>query len=441
MPLQMNTMKEEGSRADRRSFMTAGAALFGASAVAGFTLHVGQEMPAGGVSLLDFGARGDGRADDSQALRRALSENRGGTVFAPARAAGYVLGSQIDVPARTRLVFLAGSNQLVYCRNPGPAFILRDASQVDGGDYRGAGGTAPCFVLPDATGQQRLSNIVAVEGWAGPLIDFAASGGSQSRIENFSLRTLGRGDSFAIRIAPTPPDVAVPRQLANGHFNGGPSIDFGGCSVVMIDGVYCADLRFSGESRGVMMTRSRVGNQRRLIVCGHGHLLDAGWMPQLHLAPGTDSCEIRGYFNSGPVIDASGNGRNIVIYPSFAVPLVFTSDDRPIAGLEGATATLSRSGALYRFEFAGTFDTGALGNRMLYVALPVAAPTSAAADQWSPAMLERPGRPGYLPLQMRALPVGAGRQAMIAYRDGAPISGAVLGPGKVRLTGTVSYSA
>lgn len=437
----MRIMKNEGLRADRRSLLGAGAALFGAGALAGFMPHAGQNMPDGGVSLLDFGAHGDGRTDDSPALCRALSENRGGTVFVPARAAGYVLGSQIDMPARTRLVFLAGSNQLILCRNRGPSFLLRDATQIDGGDYRGAGSTSPCFVLPDLTGQQRLSNIVAVEGWAGPVIDFAVTGGTQSQIENFSLRNQGGGDSFSIRIAPNPPGVAIPRQFVNGHFNGGPSIDFGGCSIVMIDGVYCADLRFSEESRGVMIIRSRIGNQRRLVIRGHDHLLDAGWMPQLHLAPGTDSCEIRGYFNSGPVIDTSGNGRNIVIYPSFAVPLAFTSDDQSIPGLEGATATLSRSGALYRFEFAGTFDTDALGNRMLYIALPAAAPTSAAIDQWSPAMLERPGRSGYLPLQMRVLPMGAGRQAMIAYHDGAPVSGAMLGSGKVRLTGTVSYSA
>lgn len=440
-PRQMQAMKNEGPRADRRSFMAAGAALFGAGAVAGFTPHAGQDMPVGGVSLLDFGARGDGRTDDSAALRRALSENRGGTVFAPSRAAGYVLGAPIEMPARTRLVFLAGSNQLVLCRNRGPAFVLRDATQIDGGDYRGPGGTAPCFVLPDGTGQQQLSNTVAVEGWAGPVADFAATGGTQSKIQNFSFRSLGRGDGYAIRIAPAPAGDAVPRQFVNGHFNGGPSIDFGGCSIVMIDGVYCADLRFSDESRGIMITRSRIGNQRRLVIRGHDHLLDAGWMPQLHLAPGTDSCEIRGYFNSGPVIDASGNGRNIVTYPSFAVPLALSADDRPIAGVEGATATLSRSGTLYRLEFAGTFDTGALGNRMLYISLPTGAPTSAAADQWSPAMLERPGRPGYLPLQLRVLPRGADRQAMIAYRDGAPVSGATLGPGKVRLTGTVSYSA
>lgn len=416
--------------------------MFGAGAVGGSAPQATQDIGRHGASLLDYGAWGDGRNDDSAALSRALLENGGGVVFAPPRTEGYVLDSAIEIPARTRLVFMAGANQLVRCRHREPLFTLRSAAQIDGGDFRAVGGTSACFVFPSGTGQQRLSNIVAVEGWGGPVLDFAATGGAQSRVENFSVFTAGRGaDSFAVRIAERPPGVAVPRHFSNGHFNGGASFDFGGCSIVMIDGVYCGDLRFSNESRGVLMSRSRVGNQRQLVVRGHNHLLDAGWMPQVHLAPGADNCEIRGFFNSGPVIDASGNGRNTITYPASAVPLSVTADNVPLSGIDAATAMLSRTGALYRLEFACSFDASVLGARMLYVGLPRGAPTSAVVDQWNPATIERSGKAGYLPIQLRVLPVNAGRQAMIAYREGVPVTGATLGPGQVRLTGTVTYSA
>ena len=402
---------------------------------------IGQGRDSGILSVIDYGARGDGRSDDTSAFERALSLAEGANVVAPPRSAGYVFERPLVVPPRASVIFLAGGNQIVRRRHMQTMFRLESGARVQGGDFRGGGGRGSCFAFPGGSGQQVLSDVVAVDGWRDPILDFAADGGSQSRVENFSFYVASGSGSFAVRIADATAPAAVPRQFSRGEFNGGPSFDFGGCSIVMIDGVYCADIRFSPESRGVMISRSRVGNQRELTIRGYDHILEAGWMPRVRLARGTDNCVVSGFFNSGIVFDESGNGRNAVTYVAQQVPVRLSGDNGALAGARPVLATLSRTGSLYALQFAGEIDGAQLGQRLLYIDLPAGAATSCPVDQWGNGAIVMAGSSQYDPVSLRILPVDAGRAAIMVYRGGAPLSGTAVGGGKFRISGSINYSA
>lgn len=95
------------------------------------------------VSVRDFGARGDGRTDDTAAFRRAFEAVRrsGGTVFAP--VGNYLIGGRLVVPERVTLegIWTAptawtqnqGTTLLAVegaGREDGPAFITLHANSV-----------------------------------------------------------------------------------------------------------------------------------------------------------------------------------------------------------------------------------------------------------------------------------------------------------------------
>lgn len=432
--------------AGRRSVILGG---LGASALAGF----GESSPAyaaenslqGTVSPMlpsvgDFGAIGNGVADDAMAFQRALGGNAGGTIIVPFLHAGYRLAAPVTVPPGTVLWFLGEGQQQVSRDHDGDLFILQSGARIVGGDFRGGrrGGEGACFRFEQGTGQQSLERIRATRGWTAPILRYHGDGGSQSRVVGFSLSCdPGPSRPFAVAMEAGSGRNAAPRHFQAGEFNGAPSFDFDGCSVVSINGVYCGALRFTDTSRAVMMSDTRVGNQVALEIRGSDHILIAGWHPRLTLASGADNCLISGFFNSGYVWDVSGNGRNLVEYwPHQVTPALISGAQRLSPG-QPYQAAISRSGATYTFRFGFQLDMREIGTGGLELELPDGVSTSAATDQWGAGMLQVYGSPLWETLALRVLPKGE-RHAIALIANGRPLSER---PGLARISGSVSFSA
>jgi hypothetical protein len=431
---------------NRRSLIMLG---LGASTVAGSAgllnssapEHVASGLPSGTLpSVADFGASGDGVRDDTDAFQRALRQNAGAVVTAPFRPEGYRLTMPVVVPQKTELRFLGEDQQLVTRVHSGDMFVMESGARIIGGNYHGGfyAGEGSAFRFDPGTGQQSLARFQATQGWTNSILRYLGDGGSQSRVSSFSVScTPGLHQSFAITMQGGKTTLACPRHFSFGEFNGAPSFNFESCCIVLIDNVYCGPLAFTDSSRGVMISNTRVGNQRRLDIRGNDHILIAGWTPRLYLNPGADNCYISGFFNSGYVRDISGNGRNVVTYWEHEVEIKPKSDSRPLVPLKPLQAGISRSGATYLYRFGLLLDMRQVGTGLLYLDLPDGVATSAGTDQWGTGMLQMQGENRLEELTLRVLP-GGERRTIAVYSNGVPLGAR---PGLARLSGSVSFTA
>ncbi len=78
--------------------------------------------PAHGASVRDFGAKGDGQADDTEAIRRAVRETPDGTVDFPRGEYCIAETIRIDLEQTGRMSLQGGGVGRVIMTGPGPAF-------------------------------------------------------------------------------------------------------------------------------------------------------------------------------------------------------------------------------------------------------------------------------------------------------------------------------
>jgi hypothetical protein len=138
---------------------------------------------AGRKNVLDYGARGDGVADDSAAIRAAIgAASAGGTVFFPSPANFYRISEKIHL---TKPIVLLGINALI--KNPGascPIFIDITADDVQ---VRGLHLIGP---------QQNCGHAISVGNANGPVKNLKID---DNRIENFyNGITLIETNSFRV---------------------------------------------------------------------------------------------------------------------------------------------------------------------------------------------------------------------------------------------------
>jgi hypothetical protein len=271
------------------------------------------------VSVMDFGAVGDGVANDYQAFMDALTAAAGGTVFVPNPSVSYKIGTgKITVPANTQLVGAARHRtQLNHAYN-GVMFELSDGAGLQNlwlvGD--GANYTGRAITYTGTNGRQGVIGVRASD-WEDEVQYFAVAAGSQSFTQDCRLSRRNAGTTtnrFAIVIDPAQQLGAVPRSFIGIQTDGTCSFDFGGCNNVYITNSFVGDLKYTGESRAVLINNTRIANQLALTIDGNNNtIVGCDIAPQITIASTTDNVALQGNsYNNLPVINNSGNGRNLI---------------------------------------------------------------------------------------------------------------------------------
>ncbi len=137
-------------------------------------------------SVIDFGARGDGQADDSDAIQHAIDDSEGWVEFPPG---DYLITRTIviDLTKRERIgITGAGGTAKIIMAAAGPAFHILGTH----------GGTAdPATFKPNVWSRERMPTIqdIEIEGRHAEADGIELTGTMQSVISQVALRELRHG--------------------------------------------------------------------------------------------------------------------------------------------------------------------------------------------------------------------------------------------------------
>ncbi len=262
-------------------------------------------------------SQGDGFSSDHEAFAKALAAAAGRRLRVPAGT--YLLDGETLTIAPHTLIEVDGrvSTTLSHLSNT-DMFILSEGVSLLNLGFAGNGSRqrGGCMLVKGASGRQSLLGVRAVD-FDGPVIYFERSAGSQFSASDcqFSRTDAGTAtERYAVVIDSTKQLSAVPRKFNHIETNGQCAFDFGGCNDVFIYSSFLGDLRYSSESRGVLVSNSRIANQTRLTLNGHNNtIVGCDLAPQVILARNADNCVVGpNSYNVSPIVDQSGNGRNLV---------------------------------------------------------------------------------------------------------------------------------
>lgn len=330
------------------------------------------------VSVKDFGAVGDGVADDTAAFIAAYTAHPGEAIRVPGPSVGYKITGLLTLPTNT--IFVGDARhvtKILHAYNGDFANLGDGAGFVDCWiDGQGATYTGGCFVFSGTNGRQ-IRRGVRASDFDGAIESFEVSAGSQSLALDvrYSRRNAGTGTNrFAVVISPTQQLSAVPRKYVAVETEGTCAFDFGGCNNVYIAASFLGDLKYTADSRGVLISESRIANQAALTVDGHNNTITGcNITPQITVAANADAIVIQGCsFNNLPIIDNSANGRNL--FDSWALiytPALTSGGTPPSIGNGSIEGTFTRQGATTWINGELTLgSTTSLGTGGLKISLP-----------------------------------------------------------------------
>lgn len=339
--------------------------------------------PGSPLSVLNFGAKGDGVTDDRAAFVDAAAE--GPTLLVPYTAAGYKFGSTWTVPADTRIVGLGPrKSRLLHAFN-GDFLTLSDGAILEHIWLDGQGGTfsGKGLLFTGSDGHQKLLHC-QVTDFADFCLDFAVGAGSLSSFIDVEMwQTDGASaGKYAVNISSTQQLSAKPRKFVAIETAGKKFINFGGCNNVYVVGSFVGELKYTAETRAALVVGSRVGvNETAMDVDGHDNAIvgcDVG--PAITVLSGADNIAIQGNsYNTSPYItDNSGNPRNLLdTWGQAYTPTLATSGTAPSLGNGTLTGWWSRSGSVITATILFTFgSTTSLGTGEVRLGLPKASGVS-----------------------------------------------------------------
>lgn len=337
------------------------------------------------VNVQDYGATGDGSTDDQAAFVAAIAAGAGKTVYVPNPTVAYKIGTAtLTLPANTVLV--GETNKVTKLNHAfnGTMFVLGDGAGLvnlylngDGANYTGVG-----IDLQGTAGRQVIQGVRASD-WENAILQFAVGAGSQSAVYDcrFERRNAGTGTNrYAVVISATQQLSAVPRKFSLIDTGGTCAFDFGGCNNVYISDSFLSDLKYTADSRGVLLSNCRIANMTALTVDGHNNcMVGCDVSPQITLAASTDAWAFDGsIFNNLPIIDNSGNNRNSIShYPISYTPTITSGGTAPVLGDGTLVGYASRSGTVINVNIVFTVgSTTTLGTGDLRFSLPTWAPNT-----------------------------------------------------------------
>jgi hypothetical protein len=335
------------------------------------------------LSVKEFGVRGDCVSDDAPAIVKAIAASNGRTIFFPSPTRCYLLRSSLGtIPRNTRL---QGANKQTTKLQRGfhgsEIMALADGVSLDNLYLEGDGKTftGKGIVINGTAGNQNVTNSRIINFRGSPVEFASTTAGSRSNwvnLEVWQTDGVSGSDKYAFVNADSPQLLATPKSFVHIETSGNCSFSFGGSNNVYIANSFLADLRFSPNTRGVMIVGSRIANQRTLAINGHNNsIVGSDVLPIITIVPGATTNVIGpGSLNPIPaVIDRSGNNTNLVTHAvtPFA-PVLAAAGTSPGLGNGRLTGSYLRQGGQIFFTIELTIGTTtSLGTGELRFALPV----------------------------------------------------------------------
>jgi hypothetical protein len=330
------------------------------------------------ANVLDFGAVGDGVTDDTAAFNAALAASK--EVYVPEPSVSYKLTSLVTIPVNTSLF---GENKqttkLLHAYN-GTMFELLDGASIRGLYLEGQGATYTGGGLYfSGTNGRQLVQSCKIINFDGPCAYFEVAAGSQSTFIDVEAYRVNAGTGtarVAFEIISTQQLSAVPRKFLNIETNGQCAFNFGGCNNTYVSDSFLGDLIYTAESRGVLITGCRIANQLSLVIDGNNNtIVGCNISPQITIAADSDADNIAlqgNSYNRLPIIDNSGNSRNLIdVFGQEYTPVLTSGGTAPSLGNGTITGSFTRQGATTFIIGELTLgSTTSLGTGGLSISLP-----------------------------------------------------------------------
>ncbi|MDF2713107.1 MAG: hypothetical protein K0R28_32 [Paenibacillus sp.] len=260
------------------------------------------------VNVIDFGAIGDGAADDTAAFQKALDSGAGSVVVPKG---DFKITSTIILPQNVKLNGIGPQSRLIKAFN-GDMLKMENGSQLEditligrGNVYSGRG------IIIDSGSYQKLINCSVIDT-ASYCIEFTASAaGLISAVDNCVLYTFNRTNIPAIKFPDE--EETGDRKVDSVNCRGGLLADFAGCSTSLVTNCNTIGVIFKPKSRKVSLVGNRIAggtNHLNLDIYGNNHVVVGNVIATpIYLKMGTSNSTVMANV-SGAVIDESGTGTN-----------------------------------------------------------------------------------------------------------------------------------
>jgi len=268
-------------------------------------------------SVTDYGAKGDGVADDSDAFVRGLTDATGGALFVPTPKGHYKINETVTVPAGT---YLIGETKSATTIKPGNCRLLFELEtgaglfnlNIDGNGERCVG-----VNISGRDGQQVIENCRIVN-FDDTCLRFASpeAGSGFSCIGTTIFRKDGQSATgkFAIQIADQPIPTAVPRKFLHLETGGYAAISLGGSNSTYIANSFLGDVEYSTNTRATFISNCRLAGKAQMVVRGgQNTIVGCDVYPTIEIAKGTSGNVVGpNALNNPPVRDLSESSENLI---------------------------------------------------------------------------------------------------------------------------------
>jgi hypothetical protein len=275
------------------------------------------------VNVLDYGAVGDGIADDRAAILAAIAAGAGGVVVFPKPSNFYRIGSSLgNIPVNTTL---QGPGRYTPCIKRGfnggymANFLDGVGCQEMTWDGNGGTNTGGIIDVPVLNGNQSVSNCRFINATGGTPIHFTATGANGSGSRSLWLnvdawRLDGAAGSNNYAVVHDNPGVIGGSPINFIGFNsaGYSSFDFGACNDFYVTSSTVFDCNFTDNTRGVHVAAGRWAGASGYTLKGSGDFTGAAVGSLVTFAPNC-AYHFTGEMNAG-YVDNSGASGAVGIY-------------------------------------------------------------------------------------------------------------------------------
>lgn len=326
------------------------------------------------VSVKDFGAIGNGIADDRAAIQLAVnaaSAAGGGRVHLP--AGSYKVGSALTVPTYVSLVGDGAKVTTILRAFVGDFISLGgycgiEELTIDGQTSTYGNGRGVVMTGSTPNSYMLLAEII---NFSQACLEFGTGAGSLFRALGCVFYTTGTpGSVAAVRVNGTDAS-ATSRNFTNCESNGCTLYDFGGSNDFYVTGGYSNGLIFGSTSSKVLITNVRIGASAGTVtIQGASHRLStcAFAVPVVLSCSNTSFyCEVPSYN-----ITDNGTGNDVYIGTINYTPVFAASGGGASVGNGTLSGRWSRQGTKVHFQIDLFFgSTTAVGTGNFTFTLPV----------------------------------------------------------------------
>ena len=300
------------------------------------------------ISVLDFGATGDGTTDDTTAFTNALVSAAGKSLYVPDPATSYRITTTLSPAANTRIYGDGKASTRIKLDAATTLIELASGCVLEGLYLDGNQKVGKGVNLAAGTSLQSINECKIID-FDDTCINFAdTTSGSGFRCLNtlaYRYNAATGSGKYAVVIEDAVEAAAYPRHFTGFETGGAPSISFGGATSTYINGGFLSDILYSANTRVACIDNARIANAAGITILGGQNTIVGGDIyPQVTLGAGADGCVIGPCaYNTLPVIDNSAAAGNLIYHTSIAYTPTWTGGS-PTIGNGSLTGQWSRQG-------------------------------------------------------------------------------------------------